>query len=447
MSEPTARPGGAAPAVPPGPGLPAALQTVLWHRRPEPWMARLRERYGDLVTVRTAVAGTAVAVLDPGEARRLAESDPEHAHTGEGRRTVLGMVSPRSVLGGDGAVHRDARAAVASAFSAERLDRLGPEVARITAAHVRTWPRGRPVRLLPRLRAVTDHVFVRCVLGVDDVRRGRALALAVQDMLGLPGNPPLPPPVHQAEGVLGALGSAEWRRRSARVRRLLAEEVAVRRAAGDAERRDGEPRDGEDDDVLACLLRSAPGIDDERLLDAVLALLLAGQEPPAAALTWSVLLLARHPEHAAAVRAGVAPGEPGHDVVREVLRYAAPVHSLLRTLTTDLVVAGRTLPAGTTVQVPTLALQRDGRVYPDPHAFRPARWAALRQDPPGFLPFGGGIRRCLGHALAWLELRTALPVVLRTVDVRPAWPREERQVLRATVTVPHRSALVVLGDR
>jgi cytochrome P450 family 135 len=63
------------------------------------------------------------------------------------------------------------------------------------------------------------------------------------------------------------------------------------------------------------------------------------------------------------------------------------------------------------------------------------------------LPFGGGVRRCLGEPLAHALIGTALPTVLHAVKLKPLWPEPERMVVRGTVTVPHRSELVVASDR
>jgi cytochrome P450 len=95
--------------------------------------------------------------------------------------------------------------------------------------------------------------------------------------------------------------------------------------------------------------------------------------------------------------------------------------------------------------VPLPLVMRDPRFFPDPDRFRPRRWLEMDSTPPLFLPFGGGARRCIGEALALAEVAAIVPTVLELVRLRPLWPREERQVLRGTVLVPHRSAPMLVA--
>jgi cytochrome P450 family 135 len=115
---------------------------------------------------------------------------------------------------------------------------------------------------------------------------------------------------------------------------------------------------------------------------------------------------------------------------------------VLRQLIEPMDVAGHALPAGTVVACPSPLLHRDPRAFPDPDAFKPDRFAHGTPAGAPYFPFGGGARRCLGEALAEAEFRAVLPAVLERRRLRLAWPRPERMVIRATVLVPHRGALV-----
>ena len=170
----------------------------------------------------------------------------------------------------------------------------------------------------------------------------------------------------------------------------------------------------------------------EAIVDELLALLMAAQEPAAAALTWVLERLARRPE--------LDPTEEG--VVDETLRLRPPAVAALRRLTAPREVAGHPLPAGVTVMLPFPALHRDPRACADPDEFRPERWRS-GTPPAAFWPFGGGSRRCPGELLARAYLRSVVPAVLDHVALRAVWPRWERMVLRGTILVPHRGMLVV----
>src|SRR3954470_2175254 len=234
-------------SLPPGPSLDRVTQSLLFHRDPLGFLRRQQERHGDVFTLRLAIAGTMVVVADPDAVAAVVDADPQRGHGGEARRRILGMVSPRSVLGADGERHATARGRLAPAFSQQALDRRRPAMAAIAQAHVARWPRRRPFRLLPRLRAMSDEVFVRLVLGVRDEARAQALVAAIGRMIWTPGNPPAALPRRQA-GALGAVGARFFDHRKAPVERLLGEELHARRLAG---------ADDEDDSVLSVVLRGS----------------------------------------------------------------------------------------------------------------------------------------------------------------------------------------------
>src|SRR4051812_19533414 len=162
----------------PGPSAPPGVQAALLARHPLGFLRRLRARHGDAFALRLANVGRLVVVADPAEARPLAEADPATAHAGEARRRVLPMAPPRSVFGGDGHVHQEARGRVAAAFAPEAQAGREPAMAAITREHVRTWPRGRPTRALAHVRELMDELCVRELLGVRDPNRARGLARA-----------------------------------------------------------------------------------------------------------------------------------------------------------------------------------------------------------------------------------------------------------------------------
>src|SRR3954447_18051171 len=423
--------------LPPGPTAGPFTQATALHRDPLAFLQAQQRRHGDLFTLRLPTARPLVVATDPAAVGPLIHGDPQLAHAGEARRRILPQASPRSSFGGDGAQHQAARAHLATAFDPGRVDAQRDRIEAITAAHVAVWPTGRPFRLLPRMRLIADDVAARVLLGVRDDARATALARAIGRMLWTPGNPPLSPP-GEGDGLLGALGAREGRRRMAPVQRLLAAELDERRARGDT--------DG--DDALACLLRTEPPLSSAEAIDELLPVLMAAQEPMAAALTWLLERLAREaPEHAERFVIGEGDDPMREAIVKESLRLRPPALAMLRRLQQPMTIDGQPLPAGVSVAVPILALHHDLRAFAAPEAFRPQRW--LAPDPPEahLHPFGAGARRCLGEPLAHAEIGTVVPAVLRRVRLRPAWPRPEKMVLRATILVPHRSGLVVARPR
>lgn len=430
------RPGG---PLPDGPRLGALAQGTWFHRDPVGMTERMQGTYGDLFTLRMPVEGSVVVVCAPEATGQLLASDPSFAHAGEGRQRILGMVAKRSVLGADDVQHRESRGRVRAVFERDAIHAHAPAIAEITSAHVSSWPRGRPVRLLPLVRALCDEIFARCVVGVRDAARAAELGRLVQRMLWTPGNPPMSPPGTD-DGVLGQLGKVVFARRAAPVRELLSDELRLRRRFGDLE----------SNDLLGAMLR-ADGLTDDERLDEILPLLMAGQEPPAAGLTWLLDRLARTPALADEIVSSPT-GERTDAIRRETLRLTPAVAAIMRRLMAPTTVAGVELPGGTMTMLPIAWHHHDPRVWgADASEFRPDRFltpdgrsTSDHATPGPLFPFGGGERRCLGEHLAHLEMDVVLPAVFRAVSVRPLWPSVERPVVRGTVLVPHRSTPVVL---
>jgi cytochrome P450 len=414
------------------PQAPVLAQTIAFHRDPLGVLRRCRARHGPVFELRLATIGTITVVSEPAAVEPLLWSDAERAHAGEARRQVLPMASPRSVFGGDGEQHRSGRMRLAQAFSVEALEPRRAAMAQIARDHARRWPRGRPFRVLPRMRAVMDEVFVREVLSVHDDRRARALADAIGRMLWTPGNPPAPIPAQANDGLVGVAGTAFFKHRHAPVSALIMEEVEARRAGASAR----------DDDAIAGLMGASPEHSPGAIADELLAVLMAAQEPPATATTWLLDRLGREPGLADRFLSE-PPGSPAREaIVKETLRLRPAAVAALRRLTAPMDVDGHTLGPGTLTMVPIPLMHRDPDAFPDPDRFDPARWTAGSPPETTFLPFGGGARRCIGERLAHMHIDTVVPAILEQVRLQPVWPTTERMVVRATTLVPHRSGLM-----
>jgi cytochrome P450 len=421
--------------LPPGPPQAVLPATVRFGRDPLGVLADCRRAYGDVFTLNLAFAGEAVVVTEPEAIAALVSADPERAEAGEARRAVLPQASARSVFGGDGEFHLQARERLAATFSAGAMAGREAAMAAIAMRHVASWPRRRPLQLLSRLRTLVDDIFVRLLLGVEDDARARRLIDALGAMLRVPGNPPLPPP-GEDEGPLGAGVAALFEHRRAPLRRELAAEIESRREGGTG---------GED--VIDCLLATDPRLSVEGMLDEIETTLMAAQEPPSIALAWMLDVLARHPRLAEDYLAAGAGSPLREAVFHESLRLRPSALAMLRCLREPMRVGEFELPAGTNTMVPLPLVLRDPRFFEHPGSFRPGRWLGAGGPPPVFLPFGGGARRCLGEALARAEAATIVPAVLRALRLRPLWPRRERMVLRGTALVPHRSVPALASDR
>jgi cytochrome P450 len=404
-------------------------QTVAFHRDPLAFLRDQQADHGDVFTLRLLSARPLFVVADPEAVSWLLDSDPRGAHAGAARRQILPFASSRSVFGGDEEAYRSARTRIAAAMSAEAIAPRRPAMARIAERHASSWPRGRPFQLLSRLRSLADEIFVRLVLGVRDEAIAEDLIAAIGRMLRTPGNPPVTLP-GKGDGLAGELGQMLFERRQRPVVEQLSRAVEARRAEA-----------ADDTDVLGCMVAARPALGTAAIVDELMSLLMAAQEPPSIALTWLLDRLSRQRELADGFCA--APGSELADAVtRETLRLQPPASGVLRKLQQPLEAGGCILPSGATVLVPSTLAHRDPRTFSAPDEFRLERWSGGADAAGPYFPFGGGARRCIGEALAQAEIETVVPAVLGAVRLRPLAAEPERMVQRATVLVPQHSLLV-----
>jgi cytochrome P450 family 135 len=419
-------------ALPPGPTEPRLAQMMQWISRPMAFATKQRDRYGDAFTAN--IDGHPWVMLgDPEDVRTVFTAGPQRTNAGEANAVLRPTLGSHSLLLLDGEEHLRQRKLMLPAFHGERIERYREIMRDATERAVASWRTGEPFALRPHTQAITFEVIVRAVFGVDDVGAMERLREPLRRMLDWAGNP--------APLLLVAVVGPEnpvVRRVIARrylepVDRELYALIAARRKAPDLAERE---------DVLSTMLlaRDEDGepMSDVELRDELLTLLVAGHETTATSLAWAVERLVRHPGALDRVATDAAYADA---VVKETLRLRPVVAIVLRRLLEPLEVAGRELPAGTTVAPCILLVHRREDLYPEPDAFRPERFL---REPPGtysWIPFGGGVRRCLGAAFAQVEMQVVLETIARSARLEAVGEPEE--VRRRGVTlVPARGGQV-----
>jgi cytochrome P450 len=430
----------AARVLPPGPRLPVSVQTAAWVARPWEFMERCAARYGDTFTLRLAGEPPWVVVSHPDAVKEVFTGPPELLHAGEGNRILLPIVGANSVLLRDSETHRQQRRLVMPPFRANHLASYTGMMAAVARAEIAGWPRGRPVRLHPRMQALTLEVILRAVFGLcEGERLDQLRAELVRTLTMISGK------ARQALLVIGPrrAGAASTRKLLNGVDRLLYAEINQRRRVGDLNQRG---------DVLSILLevRHEDGrpLSDVQIRDELITLLVAGHETTATALAWAVERLVRHPDYQARLANEIHAGEHRFcgAVVKETLRLRPVVSRVARRLKAPMEIGGVQLPAGVTV-VPSIYLMHlRPDIYPDPKRFRPERFLEQRAGTYTWIPFGGGVRRCLGAAFAEHEMRVVLSALFGSCTLRPTTPRPEPVRRRGVIHTPGRGAMVVVAD-
>jgi cytochrome P450 family 135 len=400
-----------------------------------------QDRYGDVFRLKIAYEGTWVMLADPDAVKQVFTGDPRVFHAGEGNQILAPVLGRNSILVLDEKPHISQRRLLLPPFHGERMQAYGETMAEIAAAEIATWPTGTPYELRPRMQAITLDIILRTVFGVREGERMAELRGALRDFLDLTTNPRLLLPLLFV-GPERVRSFGPFRRRIERVDRLIHREIAERRRAGDLEQRD---------DILSLLVgahhEDGSPMRDEEMRDELLTLLVAGHETTATSLAWAVERLSRHPEKLDRLRREVEAGSEDYltATIQETLRLRPVISIVIRRLTEPVEIGGYELPAGVSVTPSVYLVHRNPKIYPEPDAFRPERFL---DTPPGtytWIPFGGGVRRCLGASFAQFEMAVVLKELVKRWEIRPADPRPERVFRRAITETPRHNARVVLS--
>ncbi len=426
--------------LPPGPRQPAAVQTLRWLTRHLPLMEDCRARWGDAFTLRFSTLPPLVFVSDPGSTKRIFAGDRQNSLPAGRSLTLEPVLGPRSLLLLEGEEHLRRRRLMLPPFHGERMRAYEDAIAAVARAEVDSWPRGEPFELRERMQSITLEVILAAVFGVADGPRHDRLRELLGRVLEQTRRP-LASALAALTRPLGRLGPyGPFQRLLDETDAVLFEEIADRRR---------DPRLAEREDILSMLVAArfddGSEMDDRELRDQLMTLLAAGHETTATSLAWAFDFLLH--DAAALDRAREAAASGGDDhldaVATEALRLRPVITSVGRKLAEPGSYGGHELPAGTSVMVAIYLLHTRPDVYPDPYEFRPERFAGSRPDTYSWVPFGGGIRRCLGAAFAQMEMRIVLREVLTRAELRPASPRREVPRLAGITLVPQAGARVV----
>ena len=424
-------------SLPPGPRMPRPVQTLGWMTRPGPFLERLRDRFGDAFTLRIQNEGTWVLMSDPAAIKQIFTGDPKLLHAGEANAILRPMVGPNSVLLLDERTHMTQRKLLLPPFHGERMKAYGELMTEVADREVASWPAGEVVSTRPSMQRLTLEIVMRAIFGVSDSGGLERLRRALTAMLDWTMDPSrLALLIFAGPNGIGRLPA--YRRVMGRLDAVIYDEIARRRGAADLDERS---------DILSMLLGARGGdapMSDRELRDELMTLLVAGHETTATALSWALERLARHPGAWRRLREG--DDEYLDAVIKETLRLRPVLPIVLRKLKAPMEIGGFELPAGVSVAPCIFLMHRRGDVYAAPHAFRPERFLEQPAGTYTWIPFGGGVRRCLGASFAQFEMATVLRVIAaRCARLEPGGPVPERIARRSITLVPEHEGRVLVA--
>jgi cytochrome P450 len=421
-------------------------QLLRFNQRQIEFVFGARRRLGDVFAMRTDEPQPLTITSLPDDVRSLFTAKPEEAPSLAAESPLRPIVGPDSVLTSLGERHMRQRKLLLPPFHGEAIEHYTAAIATAAEWEIDRWPLGKPFALAPRMQAITLDVIMAGIFGIDGHPAPRSnegkLRSTIKGLVWLSTKPIAQVAelmnVRREEPVgITRLGRALLDRRMDAV-------IATRRREDLGERHD----------ILSLLLQ-ARGEDGEPLTDGeirdeLITLVLAGHETTANSLAWAWERLVRTPDAHQRLVEAVRSGDGAEAVeatIVETMRSRPVVPIVGRRVKLPWRLGEYAVPADTPVLISILLLHHREELYPEPFAFRPERWLDRKPGTYEWLPFGGGIRRCLGAALAMAEQRVVLEAMARRLDLEAADPEPERALHRNVTMIPRHGARVVIRSR
>jgi cytochrome P450 family 135 len=417
--------------LPAGPSSPGAVQTLRWMFRPIPLMERCRRRYGPVFSMNMGPAAV-VMVADPRLAKEVMTGDPDVFRAGDTNGLFRPVVGSHSILLLDGEEHMRHRRIMLPGFGAGHGQRFADQVREIAEARVSSWEPGQSLRLRDEMEAISFDSIMRVVFNDDSSDRHERLRALIPEMMDRCDSP---------------FTLIPWFRRSLAGLSPYARLIKVVRQVDEAlydaiQERRADPLVQLRDDVLSLLLRAGhedgTPLGDREIRDELLTLIMAGYETTTSGLAWSFERLLRSPEQMTRLLSDLEAGDERYlgAVVQETLRARPVVPVVARRLRDSREVGGYMLPAGTILMVSIYLVHNDPETYPQPDQFRPERFLGGTPEDAAWIPFGGGVRRCLGASFAQLEMRVVLREVLTRVRLKATSSKPEPEARKRFTFAP-----------
>jgi cytochrome P450 family 135 len=425
--------------LPPGPSRPSVLNAIRFARDPIAYIRSFYGRHGPIAKSRFPGIGLMIYVADPELVKQVFTGDSSVFHAGEANATVLEpAVGLNSLLTLDDEPHMRHRKLLLPPFHGDNVRRWGDTIREITERDMETWPVGKPFMLRAHTQRITLDVILRAVFGVrDDERFKRARVLV--DRFARRAHPIVL--YRFARHDLGPWSPwSRFKRARAALDEFLYEEIAMRREETDVAERD---------DVLSLLLQATDEdgrpMTDRELRDELVTVIGAGHETTATGLAWAFERLLRNPAALERLERSLPDGDDYLEAtIKETLRVRPVITDAARRVTREIELAGYRIPAGALLMPAIAALHYREDIYPEPEEFRPERFLEGAPESYAWIPFGGGIRRCIGASFAQFEMRVVIRAILERAQLQAADPAPESPRVRNITSAPAHGCRVIL---
>ncbi|MGF1480612.1 MAG: cytochrome P450 [Cyanophyceae cyanobacterium] len=440
--------------LPSGPRIPSLLQLIYWVADPLNFLERCAKRYGDTFTLRLANFEPFVLMSNPQGVQEILSVDARQFDAGRGNDIVEPLVGANSLIVLDGDRHRRDRKLLMPSFHGESIRTYSDIICQITEQVASQWQVGQPFEARAAMQEITLEVILQAVFGLAEGDRYEQLKPLLAAMLNMFDSPLRSSPLFfpWLQKKWGAWSPwQQFQQRQQRIRALLQAEIEERRACHSS-----------GTDVLSLMMAArdeqGEAMTDEELQDELLTLLIAGHETTATALAWAFYWICQHPQVQDKLLQELDGVEDPMAIARlpyltavcqETLRiYPVVPVTFPRIARSEVEVMGHQYEANTLFFPCIYLIHHRKDLYPDSKQFRPERFLERQYSAYEFLPFGGGNRRCLGAALAMLEMTLVLATVLSRYQLALRDNKPIKAARRGLTIAPANEVpLVVTGDR
>jgi cytochrome P450 family 138 len=415
--------------VPPGPTTPMPFQTLGMMTRQRPFLERTRRRYGNMFTIDVLGFGQMVILADPALIKHTFQADPKTLHAGS-RSPLRKVLGDNSLLGIDEEHHMEQRKLLLPPFKGQRMKAYESLIEEIAIAEVETWPVGTEFATAKSMQRITLRAILRAVFGAT----GAALH-ELEELL---------PPWTELGQQMSRFPAAQkdfgpWSPWGKFLRLRARVDAILDRLIEDTK---NDAALTQRTDVLSLMVQArredGTALSNAEIRDQLVTMLAAGHETTAHTLSWAVERLRRHPAQLARLQQEVDEGGKAYRdaTIREVQRMRPVISFAGRHTMKPFEIGGYRIPAGHMIGLSAGLTHFDPELFPHPERFDPERFLDKNPGTYSWIPFGGGVRRCIGATFAHLELDVVLRVILERVRFLPTTAPDEKLKFKGVAWSP-----------
>jgi cytochrome P450 len=415
------------------------LQKLRYARDPVGFMTYCRNKYGDPFTIRTML-GTVVMTADPDLARQVF-AGPRQGFGVSTARLLTPLLGEHSLILEEGEAHLKHRKILTPHFHGAALSGYADRICAIARRQVSKLLEQDRVVIQDHTQNISLNIIIETVFGVTGGAQQSRLATAIKARIAA-SNPLL---VFLPWTRRSLFGWSAWDRfsaASAQLDALIFAEIRARRAQPN--------RPAKAEDVLSHLIEAPhdhdSGLSDQQIRDQLITLLLAGHDTTASATAWAMHWIHRDGHLLTRLQSELRQGgETAADISAnafleavccETLRLSPVIPDVVRYLKAPFTLGDYTLPAGINIGVCTALIHQHPDVFDQPTQFMPERFIERRYRSNEFMPFGGGVRKCIGAAFALEEMKMILATIIGAVDLKlPPNSNPEQRAVRNHFTM------------